>query len=69
VSTEVRVTYEVQYRWQDDTDWQTYGAYPDLPEAREQMRRTLRAEPPKPGERLRIVRVREVTTVTTRVVR
>lgn len=69
MSTEVRVTYQVQQRLPGDSRWQVVDCCFDLPEARNRLQREMRDQPPEPGERLRIVRVREVTTVTTRVVR
>lgn len=64
-----KVIYEVQYRHPEDTEWQSYGEYADLDSARDELRRTLREEPLGQGERIRIVRVRTVTTETRRAVR
>ena len=62
------VTYEVQYRHPEDEEWQVYAERADLDCARDELRRTLREEPLAKGERIRIVRVRTVTTETRRVV-
>jgi len=65
----VNITYEVQYRHPEDSEWQMYRDFLDLDDAREELRRTLREEPLAKGERIRIVRVRTVTTETRRVVK